>query len=684
MDSDTNINETIRKINKIIDEENIKSSVTLCNKKGYTWVPDNMAVECSNCKIKFNLIVRKHHCRRCGNIFCKECTNNSVNIPDNIDNKITPEDTWNVTHYLSFLKTKQEKVCDNCFSEINEFIKYKKDIEYLEKNLIDINTLLDSTIYTNNVKLYYFEKLRNLQYISPSIELNSIERKLLHLNHEYFIGHSKYITLYIKSIDWCSITNMDFIKAKIQKLLTSEPIKNCDDLLCNSRCTPSLKTEDCLDILYACGSGVPEFIIDMCFNKFDLESQHILLSMSGFFSNLVKKSGNNDYLLQRIYQLFSKKIDKNLKLYYRIFWILCSQYSYSNVLEQNNINNFVKLYPNNHKNTLLNSYKFFSDAIEFTTNIKSYFNSFFANNTVPIIVPYDPDIHINDVDYDNIIIKDSKTRPVIVPFITNIGIVKILFKKESLSNDIAVLNITSFFDTLLNKKINKNFTMISYPILPLGLDSGIIGIVDNSVTIHHILENDMNIRDYITNNNSDSKIKDVLDTYKFSLVSYTLYSYLLGLGDRHMQNIMITNHGHIFHIDFGFILGDDAYPLTNSDIKLNNDMIKVLGGSNSFAYNEYLELCCMGSNLLRKFHCIAELILLSDTNFEIQKIREFIIKRFQPKQSDIAFGEELKANISNSKGSYIGRVKDCLYYHKQNGMSKIIKSAKNLIPNINS
>ena len=35
------------------------------------WVPDNQAQTCFNCNKSFIPFVRpKHHCRRCGNVFC--------------------------------------------------------------------------------------------------------------------------------------------------------------------------------------------------------------------------------------------------------------------------------------------------------------------------------------------------------------------------------------------------------------------------------------------------------------------------------------------------------------------------------------------------------------------------------------------------------------------------------------
>ena len=62
------------------------------------WVPDKFARKCQRCKTrKFNLVHRRHHCRRCGLVVCGSCSRNKVELPENYE------------------QVGLHRVCSNCF-----------------------------------------------------------------------------------------------------------------------------------------------------------------------------------------------------------------------------------------------------------------------------------------------------------------------------------------------------------------------------------------------------------------------------------------------------------------------------------------------------------------------------------------------------------------------------------------
>jgi phosphatidylinositol kinase/protein kinase (PI-3 family) len=76
------------------------------------------------------------------------------------------------------------------------------------------------------------------------------------------------------------------------------------------------------------------------------------------------------------------------------------------------------------------------------------------------------------------------------------------------------------------------------------------------------------------------------DNFLRSLVGYSLICYILQIKDRHNANILLDRHGHIMHIDFGFVLGDTPkmgkVPLFSerAPFKLTAEFWDVIGGWN--------------------------------------------------------------------------------------------------------
>lgn len=83
---------------------------------------------------------------------------------------------------------------------------------------------------------------------------------------------------------------------------------------------------------------------------------------------------------------------------------------------------------------------------------------------------------------------------------------------------------------------------------------------------------------------------EIMDTYVRSCAGYCVITYLLGVGDRHLDNLLLTTSGKLFHIDFGYILGRDPKPLP-PPMKLSKEMVEGMGGVNSEHYQEFRKQC---------------------------------------------------------------------------------------------
>ena len=72
-----------------------------------------------------------------------------------------------------------------------------------------------------------------------------------------------------------------------------------------------------------------------------------------------------------------------------------------------------------------------------------------------------------------------------------------------------------------------------------------------------------------------------------------------GVGDRHLDNLLLAPDGHFFHADFGFILGRDPKPFAPA-VKLSKEMVDAMGGTNGDWYLQFKQYCSLAFAALRK------------------------------------------------------------------------------------
>ncbi|KAL9874917.1 phosphatidylinositol 3-kinase catalytic subunit type 3-like [Glossina fuscipes fuscipes] len=60
--------------------------------------------------------------------------------------------------------------------------------------------------------------------------------------------------------------------------------------------------------------------------------------------------------------------------------------------------------------------------------------------------------------------------------------------------------------------------------------------------------------------------------------------------DRHLDNLLLTTSGKLFHIDFGYILVRDPKPMP-APMKLNKEMVEAMGGVSLEHHHEFPKQC---------------------------------------------------------------------------------------------
>lgn len=632
-----------------IDNQDKQLSSTQIQK---SWVRDELVIACTSCKTKFGMFYRKHHCRCCGNIFCSNCVDKNSIIPLNL--RIKEKDYWNPSHHVQMLQSEKKKVCTPCYEEIKQY-------------LIDREKSMLSTIHYNagiknqTVKDQFYAALSNIQYKLPNEGYSSKELNILAANSEHFPQHSKYLTHLIRSLHW-----RDGDEEMILHLLNSERNMEHRDLLCTRTCRKQLSSDDIITILYN-SANIPNAVIKYLFDILKSESSIVIQSYLLFFSLLIRTSPS-EYIKKEIFNLI--KDNDELKFY--TYWYLHSYmakrdtFNRNAVNESSNVKKFIKYFDLEETRAAYKSYEFFYGITLNKTaeDVKNYLDTHFEHNKSGLKYPFNTRINILSYETD-IVVKDSKTKPIIITFNTDEGSKKIMFKKDCVYKDICVLNLMSLSDIVVGINLQIDMQTVIYGVLPLGMDAGMIEIVPDAVTVRSI-NGSTDLSSYVLSKNPNSTVSNLMEKYINSLVSYTLYSYLIGLGDRHLDNIMVKNDGSVFHIDFGYILGSDVHSM-NSDIKLSADMIQLVGDRESPYCKDYLEKCKKGIVCLRKYHNMYFIILSCINGMSPESIEKFIKGRFKPSQNDNVVIDDLMRTIDRSKNSLGSRITDFLHHHSQEG-----------------
>ncbi|XP_041472196.1 phosphatidylinositol 4-phosphate 3-kinase C2 domain-containing subunit beta-like [Lytechinus variegatus] len=241
-----------------------------------------------------------------------------------------------------------------------------------------------------------------------------------------------------------------------------------------------------------------------------------------------------------------------------------------------------------------------------------------ADLSQKVRLPTNPSLEINGIDVQACSYFTSFTVPLklhcrnIDPMGEDIVI---MFKAgEDMRQDMLTMQMIRIMDKLWLAD-GLDLRMVTFRCMTTGAHRGLVELVPESETLRKIqVEHgvtgsfkDKVLAEWLQKHNpTELNYQKAVENFTYSCAGYCVATYVLGIGDRHNDNIMVTKTGHMFHVDFGKFLGN-AQMFGNvkrdrTPFVLTSDMAYVINGGekSSSRFQEFIDLCCEGFNLVRR------------------------------------------------------------------------------------
>ena len=246
-----------------------------------------------------------------------------------------------------------------------------------------------------------------------------------------------------------------------------------------------------------------------------------------------------------------------------------------------------------HQNTLLEKCRLTQNALDnfeaiskncdgsklhFETSIRHQFLG--HHPYVNFINPLNPSQRCLKVKVESCRLMKSKMRPQMLAF-ENFDIdykhglgsgledIVLMYKKgDDLRQDRLTLQLLKVMD-LIWKRDGLDLDMCIYDCISTDVEEGFINVVQNAETICRIqmLQSDFKtsatvlkkglLLSWLKSKHPEPfKLFKAQQVFTNSCAGYTVAMYILGIGDRHSDNIMVKTNGQLFHVDYGHFLGN--------------------------------------------------------------------------------------------------------------------------------
>lgn len=701
----------------------------LFSTKNVIWIDNSFENECQQCKTVFGWTVRKHHCRGCGHIFCYNCINNYAVIPDNY--KLYDQHQ----NRIMYDQSTPQKICRDCSMTITKINTIKQKITDLYSEHLDIQMIWDLLKESDHDQLaknslnYLINEWTSLQKMPYGNRIVGRNKTLLYDSRQYLFGHSQWLTMLFMAIDWDQenevrelVTLMNVFIQKNHKKAT------CQSLMCNKTCSTSLTFIDVYEILLVCPvAKMPKDVLKFLFTSCNPNTPEFLLMLpllidllendthkviSGFIYAYVSK--NKSVLVNVMWELFSHQQQNIIYDHFQDVLFPSDDWKklkdYCQLIEHNN-GDLEKI---QNVSSQFQELLFFNDFTKKTTHIPPNEMHLFKSATKPLMLHVytttsetGPLIKTNSTKSSKSERSSKLSTELDTPMLTITNSVSdfetielpvassttsltskksFLLKFEETRKDQMIMNMINFMKTIIKHELGID-QIITYSIFVASKKLSIVEIVPNAKTIFEIKEKlKYSILNYIMEKNPHQTVHNIREKFLNSTAIYSVITYLLGIGDRHLENIMISEDGQLFHIDFSFLLGQSPKPFA-PEIRITPEMIDAIGGDNSQYYIDFKRKCLQIYHVLRKYVKLFTVLFLhmirkGQIQLEESEVINQINKRFMPNTPDHKAELTFITFISQTQSSYSDKLID--FFHYQNQESTIVNGVSYVMDAISS
>jgi len=258
---------------------------------------------------------------------------------------------------------------------------------------------------------------------------------------------------------------------------------------------------------------------------------------------------------------------------------------------------------------------------------------------------------------------------------------------DDLRQDMITLQMLQLMDEIWLEESGADLAPTPYGCVATGKDLGMIEVVPSSRTISEIQQKyggrivgafrsepiNLFLRESCHSHTSKGQtqrslnvaLSDTKDNFIRSCAGYCVATYMLGIGDRHSDNIMVSTSGHLFHIDFGHFLGNFKSKFgirrERAPFVFTPEMKNVIENGdderdNGDSYGKFKRLCCEAYNDIRRsanlFITLFQLMIPAQvpellSSRDVHYLQGQMRLRADPEQASQHFEAEIRASLNS-------------------------------------